>query len=405
MNLKKHTTAALGYFFIVSLLGILLRFFFVTPISFFNYENILHTHSHVALLGWLYLGLSLLIYKTFLKKSNQKKLHNRIFLIANLSFLGMLIAFPIQGYGLYSIAFSSLYLLTTYWYSWFIIKYIPKRLKSTFSWKLAKTGLFYLIISSLGTWTVGPISATVGVDSFWFNDALYFFLHFLYSGFFFLSLLSVLFRILEKKRIVFSAHKKERFYVILNTGIILSYFLSVLWKNPPAIFYALGIIGAVYQLYGFFLFFKMLLPKKKAIKKLFSSYAYFLIKFAAFLLVIRVLMQFISGIPYFANLAFEFKDFVIGYLHLVFLGIVTPILWIFLSYFKMIKFSKSIINLFLFTFITTEILIFYHAIGFWLKLPQIIYYYQILAALSCLFPISLGWLLMKNLKLAFIQKK
>lgn len=406
LNLKKHSVAPLGYFFIVSLLGILLRFFFVTPISL-NYENILHTHSHVALLGWLYLGLSLLIYKVFLKNSKPSKIHNWIFLSTNISFLGMLISFPIQGYGFFSIAFSTHYLLNTYWFSWFIIKYIPKKLKSKFSWKLIKTGLFYLILSSLGTLAIAPISATVGLDSFWFNDAIYFFLHFLYSGFFFLTLLGVLFRILEKKKIVFSANRRDRFYVVLNTGIILSYFLSVLWKKPPAIFYLLGIIGGIYQFYGFYLFFKLLKPKKKVLKEIFSSYAYFLMKFAGVLLIIRVIMQLISGIPYFANLAFEFKDFVIGYLHLVFLGIVTPMLLVFLSYFKMLKFAKQNINLFLFTFISTEILIFYNAFSFWLKLPQIsfFYYYRILAVLSCLFPVAIAWLLLKNMKLAFLDKK
>src|SRR5699024_4244451 len=184
--------------------------------------------------------------------------------------------------------------------------------------------------------------------------------------------------------------------------IILSYFLSVLWKKPPAIFYLLGIIGGIYQFYGFYLFFKLLKPKKKVLKEIFSSYAYFLMKFAGVLLIIRVIMQLISGIPYFANLAFEFKDFVIGYLHLVFLGIVTPMLLVFLSYFKMLKFAKQNINLFLFTFISTEILIFYNAFSFWLKLPQIsfFYYYRILAVLSCLFPVAIAWLLLKNMKLA-----
>src|SRR5699024_820083 len=285
-----------------------------------------------------------LIYKVFLKNSKPSKIHNWIFLSTNISFLGMLISFPIQGYGFFSIAFSTHYLLNTYWFSWFIIKYIPKKLKSKFSWKLIKTGLFYLILSSLGTLAIAPISATVGLDSFWFNDAIYFFLHFLYSGFFFLTLLGVLFRILEKKKIVFSANRRDRFYAVLNTGIILSYFLSVLWKKPPAIFYLLGIIGGIYQFYGFYLFFKLLKPKKKVLKEIFSSYAYFLMKFAGVLLIIRVIMQLISGIPYFANLAFEFKDFVIGYLHLVFLGIVTPMLLVFLSYFKMLKFAKQNIN-------------------------------------------------------------
>lgn len=400
LNLKKYTVVALSYFFIVSLLGLLLRFFSVTPINW-NFNHLLHTHSHTSLLGWLYLGMTLVIYKVFLEKAKIPKLKKRIFIVSNISFLGMLFSFPFQGYALFSIAFSSLYLLTSYWFSWFAIKYTPAEIKNKFSWKLARTGLFYLIISSLGTWAIGPISATVGLDSYWFNDSLYFFLHFLYSGFFFLTLLSVLFRILEKRKVKFSAVLQDKFYVFLNTGIILSYFLSVIWTKPPVIFYLLGIAGAIYQFYGYFLLYNILLPKRKEIKNIFPKYSFFLIKFAAVLLAARVTMQLASGIPYFSDLIFEFKGFIIGYLHMVFLGIVTPVLLVFLAHFKMIRIPKNAINLLLFTFITTEILIFYQATAFWLKLPLFYSYNHLLVGFSCLFPIAIGWLLIRNLKFAF----
>lgn len=404
LSFKKHTVVVLGYFFIISLLGLLLRFFFVIPVNW-NFEHLLHTHSHVSLLGWLFLGMSLIIYRVFLKGCGRRKTKNHIFLVFNISFVGMLIAFPLQGYGLYSIAFSTLYLLTTYWFSWFTIKNIPEEIKDTFSWKLARMGLFYLVLSSFGTWAIGPISASAGTDSFWFNDALYFFLHFLYSGFFFLILISVLFRILEKRKVRFSKDLQDKFYVYLNTGIFLSYFLSVIWKKPSLIFYFLGIIGALYQIYGYFLFFKILQPHKKEFQKIFSKYSYFLLKLASALLIIRILMQLISGFPYFAELAFEFKGFIIGYLHMVFLGILTPVLLVLMAHFKMLKFSGKNLNLFLFTFLITEFLIFYQAFAFWLKLPQSANHFKILAGFSCLFPIALGWLLFGNLKLAFSKKQ
>lgn len=400
LKLKKYTVVALGYFFIVSLLGLLLRFFSVIPIDL-NFKYILHTHSHTSLLGWLYLAMTLLIYKVFLEKAKVPKLKKRIFIISNISFLGMLMSFPFQGYALFSIAFSSLYLFSSYGFTWFALKYIPDEIKNNFSWKLARTGLFYLVISSLGTWGIGPISATVGLESYWFNDSLYFFLHFLYSGFFFLTLISVLLRILEKRKMKFSAKLQDKFYVHLNMGIILSYFLSVIWTKPPVIFYLLGIVGAVYQLYGYYLLYKMLIPKSAEIKSIFPKYSFFLIKFAAVLLAARISMQLISGIPYFAELAFRFKGFIIGYLHMVFLGIITPVLLVFLTHFKMIKLPKKAINLLLFTLITTELMIFYQAMAFWLKLPLFYSYNHLLAGFSCLFPIAIGWLFINNLRFAF----
>jgi hypothetical protein len=45
---------ALGYFVLVAVLGLFLRWLMVSPVDGVNYKNILHAHSHVALLGWLY---------------------------------------------------------------------------------------------------------------------------------------------------------------------------------------------------------------------------------------------------------------------------------------------------------------------------------------------------------------
>lgn len=383
--------------FIVSLLGLLLRFFFVTPISF-NYSNLLHAHSHAAMLGGIYLGLMILTYKLFLKQSAKSKLFRWIFYVNNFSILGMLLSFPFQGYALISISFSCLYLLSSYWFSWFAIKYVPENIKNKTSWKFIKMGLFYLVLSSVGTWAIGPIAGTVGLDSFWFNDALYFFLHFLYSGFFFLILIGVLFYFLEKEGITFPEKKVDRLYVNLNIGIFLSYFLSTLWIKPPVLFYLLGGIGAVYQLYGYGILFDLLRSKKERIHRLFSAFSIKLLYLAGTLLMIRIIMQAFSAIPYFAEIAFQFGDFIIGYLHLVFLGIVIPAMLVFMNRKGLIHLPKTGIRIFLSAFFLTEMLIFYKAIAFWLSLPMFTSYYLVLALFSCLYPIALGWLFFGNLK-------
>lgn len=402
INLQKQSKVTLGYFFIVSVLGLYLRFLNVPQLHVgfkgIDFKHILHAHSHVALLGWIYLSLNILIYKLFLKEAEKPKIYKRIFFVTNIALLGMLIAFPLQGYALYSISASTLYLIITYFFTWFVTKYIPEKYKNRFSWKLVRTGLFYLVISSLGTWAVGPIMSTVGVSSPYFNDALYFFLHFLYSGFFFLTLIGVLFYILEKKDLDFSSFETDAFYVTLNIGIFLTYFLSILWTQPPLIFYLLGIIGAVYQLKGFYLLYKILKPQFEKIKSIFSSFSYAVLVIASVLLAIRVILQFLSGIPYFADLVYRLQDFIIGYLHLVFLGVVIPIMMVFMQYFKLIRIPKTAMQLFLITLFITEGLLFLNATLIWLKGNPLALYHQLMAGFSCLFPIAVGWFLFKNLK-------
>src|SRR5690606_18743038 len=110
---------ALGYLVLVALLGLLLRWMLVEPVMWLNYRNILHAHSHVALLGWLYcafFGALLYAYKPQTEK--QRKSFKLQFWLTQASVQGMLLAFPVQGYGLFSITFSTMHILLTYWFAW-----------------------------------------------------------------------------------------------------------------------------------------------------------------------------------------------------------------------------------------------------------------------------------------------
>lgn len=392
----------MAYFLVVALMGVLLRLYVVTSLPF-NYKFLLHAHSHTALLGWVYLGLTTLIYKIFLSEAEKPKLYKRIFIFTNVCILGMMVTFPIQGYALFSIIFSTLFLFASYWFSWFAMKNIPQKFKNRFSWKLIKTALLYLVLSSIGPWAIGGVMATLGPESIWYKTSIYFYLHFQYNGWFILALLGVLFYILEEKGIVFNPQKLKSFFLLLNFGVLFTVFLSVLWFTPPIIFYILGFIGAVAQALAFFDLYFLLKEHFPILKKSVQPRAFFLLKIAGGLMVVKTLMQIFSAFPYVANLAFHLKDFVIGYLHLVFLGIVITTLLAFLKYFEMLRLPKSFVAIFLLAFVTTESLIFYKAIAFWLGLPFFQYYYLCLAILSCLFPLAVGILFFKHIKSLYLS--
>ncbi|MCB0466746.1 MAG: hypothetical protein KDC64_00870 [Aequorivita sp.] len=400
MDLKKHIGIALAYFLVVALMGVLLRLYVVISLPF-NYKFLLHAHSHTALLGWVYLGLTTLIYKIFLSEAEKPKLYKHIFIFTNVCILGMLVTFPIQGYALFSIIFSTLFLFASYWFSWFAMKHIPQKFKNRFSWKLIKTALLYLVLSSIGPWTIGGVMATLGPESIWYKTSIYFYLHFQYNGWFILALLGVLFYIFEEKGIQFNPEKLKSFFLLLNFGVLFTVFLSALWFVPPIVFYILGLTGAVAQILAFFELYLLLKDYFILIKKSFAPIGFFLLKIAGSLLILKLLMQLFSAFPYIANLAYQLKDFVIGYLHLVFLGIVITTLLAFLSNFKLIRLPKSFVWIFVFAFTTTEFLIFYNAFALWLNLPFIPNHYLLLAILSLTFPISVAILFLKNISKAY----
>ncbi len=385
-------------------MGLILRFYFVTSLPI-NYKFLLHAHSHTALLGWIYLGLTTLIYKIFLAKAEKPKLYKRIFFLTNISILGMILTFPVQGYALYSIIFSTLFLFASYWFAWFAMKHIPAHFKKRFSWKLIKTSLWYLVLSSIGPWAIGGVMSTLGPESIWYKTSIYFYLHFQYNGWFILALLGILFYILEEKGIEFNREKLKSFFMLLNFGIFFTLFLSVLWFVPPKGFYIMGLIGTLAQILAFYELYLLLKSNCRVLKEIFAPRAFFLLKIAGSLVIVKILMQFSSAFPYIADLAFQLKDFVIGYLHLVFLGVVITAMIAFLNYFKLLSIPKGFLWLFLIAFITTEALIFYKAVAFWIGLPFFRDYYIYLALLSCLFPFAVGILFFKQIKTIYLSHK
>ncbi|MEP6259967.1 MAG: hypothetical protein ABJ092_00205 [Gillisia sp.] len=397
VKLKRHTNIALGYFLLVGLLGILLRLFFIAPIPG-NFRFIVHAHSHIALLGWVYIGLITLIYKMYYTEVDRSNTYKRIFWFTNFTVLGMLITFPFQGYALFSITFSTLFLFASYFLSWFFLKNIPVHYKGSNSYKCIKASLIFLIFSSIGPWAIGGVMATLGNTSIWYKLSIYFYLHFQYNAWFILALAGIFFYLLEKTGLSINKEKFRSFYLLLISAIILSFFLSVLWVNPPVIFYLLAGAGAILQIAALVKFLILILPAWRTFKNKTSPLVKLLLKITLFFLIIKVFMQLLTALPYFASLSYRYTDFVIGYLHLVFLGIISIALFAFLVQFGLLKFRKKIFLLYFTGFILSEILIFYKGIAMWLGWPFVSEYFTVLVAVSSLMPLAIGILLFQNLQ-------
>ena len=119
---RLHTSVmaiALFNFFIVSLIGVLLRAYPLYTIPFPSFKNLLHAHSHFAFGGWVMPALLAMILKYFpeiAQRLPMKHLRN-ICLLMFISSYGMLLSFPFQGYALVSIIFSSLSIISGFYLS------------------------------------------------------------------------------------------------------------------------------------------------------------------------------------------------------------------------------------------------------------------------------------------------
>lgn len=397
INLKRHIKIALTYFLLAALLGVLLRFFRFSEIPI-TYKYFVHTHSHIALLGWTYLALTTLLYKLYLGKLSLDKKYQNIFWFTQVTLVGMLLTFPFMGYALFSIIFSTLFLFASYWFAWFFFRNVPQSLKTTDSYKCVAAALWYLVLSSLGPWALGAIMNTLGAESVWYRLAIYFYLHFLYNGWMIMALVGIFFFILESHHLGLSNKSFKRFFWSINLGIVLSFFLSTLFANPPLLLNFSGGTGAVLQLIAFVILWKAFTADKEKSKALFSPLQKGLLKTVAVLLAVKMLLQLITAFPYFANLAATHLNFTIGYLHWTFLGVVSIGLFLFLDYFGLLRISKNGYFMYLTGFVVTEALIFYKGISGWQGLAVFESYSEVLAVGSALIPLALGIIMGNNLK-------
>lgn len=277
-----------------------------------HYKHFLHTHSHIALLGWVYNAALIVIYHLILDQKKSKR-ERFLFWGTQVTILGMLFSFPFQGYGLYSIAFSTLYILISYGVTFDLFGRARK--SNLISDSYLRWGGIYLFLSGIGPFLLGYFMAKDMGDTIWYNLAIYWFLHFLFNGFFLFTVFAYLAKKIETKASDLKPLKQA--FQLMNFSIIPLFALSTLWTEPHIALYfisgfaALLQIAALYKLYGY----KNLIPKKtiRLIKFMFICIA------IAYLLKLTFqLMGSFSWIQSFINSTQSFT--VIGFIHLVMLG-------------------------------------------------------------------------------------
>jgi len=93
------------YFIVVALLGVIMRSVML-GFNLMPYDHLLHTHSHIAFLGWVYPSLFVLLVNRFLSAEAVERYRFKLqYILTHVLILAMLIAFLLQGYAFFSILF------------------------------------------------------------------------------------------------------------------------------------------------------------------------------------------------------------------------------------------------------------------------------------------------------------
>lgn len=345
---------------LVAFIGLILRYKIAFSLPFIDQKHLLHGHSHFAFAGWISMALMVFMVDFASRKKNTNLFQKYNWLLwGNLiTAYGMLFSFPFQGYGLFSIFFSTISIFLSWIftvYFWHELNGISKN-KITHLW--FKAGLLFNAVSALGAFALAGMMANKIIHQNWYLLAVYFFLHFQYNGWFFFTCMALF---LERIMEVLPYLKKQKLIFWLFAGSCFpAYFLSALWLSMPDWAYAIIVVSALLQVVAWLLLILQLVPKWSEVSHLFGSLAKWLLLFSGIAASIKLLLQLASTIPSISTLAFGFRPIVIAYLHLILLGIITLFLLSNFVTLKLIPLNKkafAAIVIFVFGILFNEILL------------------------------------------------
>ncbi len=323
---------------IVAFLGFTLRSKILFSLPWINYLYLLDVHSHFAFGGWVTLALLFLFVQELLPELfSRRPIYQWLFGGIVLSSFGILLTIPFNNKSFLAGFFSFLFILITYIFGWAFLKDVQKtRLNKTVR-LLSVSAIVSLMLSSIGPITLTWLHAIKSLNASLYRDALYVYLHLQYNGFFTLAVFALLFHKLYPKISKKTQQNFYRFSVLFCVSIFPSLFLSFLWQDPNNLFRIIALTGSILIFVSVTWFIVSALPVLK-----YSKMAAPVVRFILFLstaaFILKMFLQSFTIFSTVGNAVFGDRPVIIGFLHLVFLGFVSPFI---LAYYV----QKNLLNI------------------------------------------------------------
>lgn len=379
---------AVGFFLIAALFGVTMRAFHIVEIPVLEYRHILHTHSHIALLGWGFMMLIGTMIFELEGKQNFGKKYGWLFIALLVSLLGMLFSFPVQGYGVVSISFSTLFVLLSYAFIFKLWKTLGQK-ENTTGIRLIRWSLIGYLISTLGLWALGPVTATLGRMHEMYFMTIQWFLHFQLNAWFVLGTLGLIVFFAEKRGIKILI--SSIYQGLLLGSVFLTFALAITWAEPSPIFFWINSLAVLIQALAYFLLLQKII---RILPGLFlQPFPKMLIVLALGSLVAKAILQVLLVFPEVAVISYTIRLYVIGFLHLVMLGAMTfGIGGLAMEEGRLPSTLSSKIgwSLILGGFLGTELLLFGQGTMVWMQWGYLSWYHLGLFVFSALFPLGLA---------------
>ncbi len=312
--------------FLTALLGLAMRYKIAFDLPWLEQKNLREAHSHFAFYGWITSALYVFIIRYLQQFREDVRIKKYKWLVA-LNALGAFAMIPTFLYGGYywaSIVACSVCMFSSYFFLVFFITDAPKKETIIRPWYTA--ALVFSVISSLGIFGLSYFKVAQPAATDWQQMSIYFYLHFQYNGFFVMTCLGLLLQELILRGAVVQ-HKQHRVvFWLMTISVLVGYLLSLGGMKPSAAIVAGGLLSGIGQLAAVLLFFRLMRTGWSSVVKHWSVFQRRIVMGTGFVLLLKAVMQLVSGFPSVAELAFGNHNLTIAYLHWVLLLGVTPFL-------------------------------------------------------------------------------
>ena len=306
-------------FFLVALLGVIMRYKIQYSFPFLDQKHLQEAHSHFAFYGWITNVLYVLIVNYISKVNALVKLKKYGYLIIiNLAAsFAMLGTFMYGGYFWASIAASTTALLTSFVFCYFFVMDARKIQDASKIWFLA--GLFFAVISSVGVFNLAYMMSSKNINQDLYLASEYYFLHFQYNGFFIFSCIGLLLYSLKEAGSPINDKTNRLMFWLSFFGCLVGVGLSLLWLKMPLWVFTLIVVATIGQTVAAVMLFGFVKKSWTNLVLKWSPMQRFVLIFVGFAFAVKIALQLGSNIPALNQFAFGFRNVVIAYLHLVLL--------------------------------------------------------------------------------------
>lgn len=382
------------FFSLTALSGLFMRMTPYISSQTISYENILHGHSHLAILGWAFLGAIIIFFALHWNAIERKRQCIILIIVLSSVTLCMFLAFLYEGYGVYSIVFSTLHIFIEYWAIFFILKEIRKfNEMPIISKTFIKGSLIALFISTLGPFLLGFLGAVGLKETPFFDMAIYFYLHFQYNGWLYLFLMGTFIVLLHTKGVKLQEKYTRVGFWIYFVSLYPSFIAAILWADVIKYGEIISAVGITGQFIGVLFIIIAIGKELSTIYTVYSRRIVNLLIFILVLLFLKNIMDLGLILPNLAKLIFDTRSVIIGYLHFMLLGFVSLFILIQLIMMNVIEFKNKFVRrglvIFVIGFIMNEFLLFMSGLMSWLDLPGPAYFIEGLIIASGLLFISI----------------